>query len=250
MQSNKESFWEQVGMAFTFLLIGPLIGGFWCIRWLLKNRTKWLVDQLPHRAKELKKQDREIKALEEKLGLKRRDENDLYYDRWYYNHHFTLPYYDRCYYDRYYDDSFFGSNSYIAKRRRYLEELREKVSKGWKDPEIIVAVKSEHYHPFHELVSDWPRLRYYVFVAVKVNSSYDCGPKKRNLLKYHSGIHLDECGNPMDYDVVWESKEIAEYEISDITALKKRKEVVEFLKSLRKVGKAENIEQESICNKI
>lgn len=62
MQSNKESFWQQAGIALMLLFYG--------IEWLLKNRTKWLIDQLPHRAKELKKQNQEIKALEEKLGLK------------------------------------------------------------------------------------------------------------------------------------------------------------------------------------
>lgn len=40
------------------------------IEWLLKNRPKWLIDQLPHRIKKRKGQNREIKALEEKLGLK------------------------------------------------------------------------------------------------------------------------------------------------------------------------------------
>ena len=109
MQSNKESFWEQVGIALMLLFYG--------IEWLLKNRPKWLIDQLPHRAKELKKQNQEIKALEEKLGLKKRDENAIWYDPHYYKH-FTYGTYD----------SFFGPNSYLAKRQRYLEELREKVS--------------------------------------------------------------------------------------------------------------------------
>lgn len=62
MRSNKESFWEQVGIALMLLLYG--------IEWLLKNRPKWLIDQLPHRIKKRKGQNREIKALEEKLGLK------------------------------------------------------------------------------------------------------------------------------------------------------------------------------------
>ena len=109
MQSNKESFWEQVGIALMLLFYG--------IEWLLKNRPKWLIDQLPHRAKELKKQNQEIKALEEKLGLKKRDENAIWYDPHYYKH-FTYGTYER--YD---DDSFFGPNSYLAKRQRYLEEL-------------------------------------------------------------------------------------------------------------------------------
>lgn len=40
MQSNKESFWQQAGIALMLLFYG--------IEWLLKNRTKWLIDQLPH----------------------------------------------------------------------------------------------------------------------------------------------------------------------------------------------------------
>lgn len=62
-----------------------------------------------------------------------------------------------------------------------------------------------------------------------------------NLLKYYSASHLDECGNPMDYDVIWESKEIEDCKNGDIATLKKRKEVIEFLNSLRKVDKVENI---------
>lgn len=54
----------------------------------------------------------------------------------------------------------------------------------------------------------------------------------------------------MDYDVIWESKEIADCENGDIATLIKRKEVIEFLYNLQKVGKTENVEQESICNKI
>ncbi len=42
----------------------------------------------------------------------------------------------------------------------------------------------------------------------------------------YSGLHLDECNNPMDYDVIWESKEIADCENGDITTLAKRKEVI------------------------
>ncbi|GAA6355595.1 hypothetical protein I1300191J6_09900 [Parabacteroides distasonis] len=52
---------------------------------------------------------------------------------------------------------------------------------------------------------------------------------------------MDECGNPMDYDVIWESKEIEDCKNGDIATLKKRKEVIEFLNSLRKVDKVENI---------
>lgn len=225
MQSNKESFWQQAGIALMLLFYG--------IEWLLKNRTKWLIDQLPHRAKELKKQNQEIKALEEKLGLKKRDENAIWYDPYYYKH-FT-----NGTYERYDDDSFFGPNSYLAKRQRYLEELREKVSKGWKAPEIIVSVESEHYpSPMRDGLL---RTRYYVLVAVQINSVYDHGRKKRNLLKYYSASHLDECGNPMDYDVVWESKEIEDCKKREIATLKKRKEVVEFLEGLRKGDKVENI---------
>lgn len=147
-------------------------------------------------------------------------------------------------YKRYNDDSFFGPNSYLAKRQRYLEELREKVSKGWRDPEIVVSVESEFYHPVPTF-GGLPKIRYYVLVAVKVNSVYDCGRKKRNLLKYYSASHLDECGNPMDYDVIWESKEIEDCKNGDIATLKKRKEVIEFLEDLRKVEKVENIKQEN-----
>ncbi|MBP3518922.1 MAG: hypothetical protein J6K31_11100 [Parabacteroides sp.] len=225
MQSNKESFWQQAGIALMLLFYG--------IEWLLKNRTKWLIDQLPHRAKELKKQNQEIKALEEKLGLKKRNENAIWYDPYYYKH-FT-----NGTYERYDDDSFFGPNSYLAKRKRYLEELREKVSKGWKTPEIIVSVESEYYpSPMRDGLF---RTRYYVLVAVKINSVYDRGRKKRNLLKYYSASHLDECGNPMDYDVIWESKEIEDCKKREIATLKKRKEVVEFLEGLRKVDMVENI---------
>lgn len=226
MQSNKESFWQQVGIAIILLFYG--------IEWLLKNRTKWLIDQLPHRAKALKKQNQEIKALEEKLGLKKRDENALWYDPYYYKH-FT-----NGTYERYDDDSFFGPNSYLAKRKRYLEELREKVSKGWKAPKIIVSVEFEYYRP-SPMWDGFPKTRYYVLVAVQINSIYDCGRKKRNLLKYYSASHLDECGNPMDYDVIWESKEIEDCKNGDIATLKKRKEVVEFLNSLRKGDKVESI---------
>lgn len=211
---------------------------FYGIEWLLKNRTKWLIDQLPHRAKELKKQNQDIKALEEKLGLKKRDENALWYDPLYYKH-FT-----NGTYERYDDDSFFGPNSYLAKRQRYLEELREKVSKEWKAPEIIVSVESEYYRP-SPMWDGFPKTRYYVLVAVKINSVYDRGRKKRNLLKYYSASHLDECGNPMDYDVIWESKEIEDCKKREIATLKKRKEIVEFLNSLRKVDKVENIKQEN-----
>lgn len=225
MQSNKESFWQQAGIALMLLFYG--------IEWLLKNRTKWLIDQLPHRAKELKKQNQEIKALEEKLGLKKRNENAIWYDPYYYKH-FT-----NGTYERYDDDSFFGPNSYLVKRKRYLEELREKVSKGWKAPEIIVSVESEYYpSPMRDGLL---RTRYYVLVAVQINSVYDRGRKKRNLLKYYSASHLDECGNPMDYDVIWESKEIEDCKKREIATLKKRKEVVEFLEGLRKVDKVENI---------
>lgn len=45
----------------------------------------------------------------------------------------------------------------------------------------------------------------------------------------------------MDYDVIWESKEIEDCKNGDIVTLKKRKEVIEFLNSLRKVDKVENI---------
>ena len=224
MQSNKESFWEQVRVAFALLFFGT----FWGIKWLLKNRMKWLIDQLPHRAKVRKRQNREIKALEEQLGLKKRDENAIWYDP-YYCKHFT-----NGAYERYDDDSFFGPNSYLAKRQGYLEELREKVSKGWRDPEVVVSVGSEFYYPVPTF-EGLPKIRYYVLVAVKVNSVYDCGRKKRNLLKYYSASHLDECGNPMDYDDIWESKEIEDCKNGDIATLKKRKEVVEFLNSLRKV---------------
>lgn len=71
-----------------------------------------------------------------------------------------------------------------------------------------------------------------------------------SIRRFVSGLHLDECGNPMDYDVIWESKEIADCENGDIATLIKRKEVIEFLHNLQKVGKTENVEQESICNKI
>ena len=60
-----------------------------------------------------------------------------------------------------------------------------------------------------------------------------------------SASHLDECGNPMDYDVIWESKEIEDCKNGDIATLKKRKEVIEFLEDLRKVEKVENIKQEN-----
>lgn len=233
MQSNKESFWEQVGIAFGLLFFGIYFG----IRWLLKNRTKWLIDQLPHRAKKREKQNQEIKALEEQLGLKKRGENTLWYDPYYYK---RCKYFVSTDYERYEDDSFFGSNSYLAKRQRYLEELKEKAAKGWKDSEIIVSVRFESYHPLPEL-GGLPLTRYYVLVAVKVNSVYDSGRKQRNLLKYYSASHLDECGNPMDYDVIWESKKI-EYHRGEITDLRKRKEVVEFLDGLRRGDKIKNRE--------
>lgn len=45
----------------------------------------------------------------------------------------------------------------------------------------------------------------------------------------------------MDYDVIWESKEIEDCKKREIAILKKRKEVVEFLEGLRKGDKVENI---------
>lgn len=230
MQSNKESFWEQVRIAFGLIIFGTLF----FIKWLLLNRTKWLIDQLPHRAKKRKKRDQEIKALEEKLGLKKRDKNAIYYDPYYYKHYSCVEY------ERYEDDSFWGSNTYAAKRQRYLEELRFKVAEGWKDSDIVVVVHRMLRADFSGSTT-LPSIYYIVRIAVRKNSPYDCGQEKLGLLKYYSGQRLDECGNPMDYKVIWESEEIWGKEIRGIASLRKRIEVVEFLKELQKVNKEKGL---------
>lgn len=224
MQIHKESFWEQAGNAIVLLLVGPLIGISWFVKWLLRNRTKWLIDQLPHRAIARKKRDREIKALEEKLGLKKRNKNSIYYDPLYYKH---AP----CseYYERYNDDSFWGPNTYAAKRQRYLEELRSKVKEGWKDPEILVNVDFKFNTGFVSC--------YTLYIAVKRNSCFDYGQRPLGASKFYPGLHLDECGNQLDYKAIWRSKAICDYRIFDPVSLKERKEVVEFLKELQQSTK-------------
>lgn len=168
MQSNKESFWEQVRVAFALLFFGT----FWGIKWLLKNRMKWLIDQLPHRAKVRKRQNREIKALEEQLGLK--NEMKMLFGMILFiasilpmalmNVMMMIA---------------FSALILICQKARYLEELREKVSKGWRDFEVVVSVGSKFYYSVPTF-EGLPKIRYYVLVAVKVNSAFLLTVAERN----------------------------------------------------------------------
>ena len=121
-----------------------------------------------------------------------------------------------------------------------MEELRSKVAESWKDSEIIVVVHRMSRADFPGSTA-LPSLYYIVRIAVRKNSLYDCGQEKLGLLKYYSDQRLDECGNPMDYEVIWESEEIRGKEVKGIVSLRKRKEVVEFLKDLQKVNKEKRL---------
>lgn len=93
----------------ALIVCSPFIGIYYGI--------KWLYEHTPCVQKKKKIMDREIQQLEEKLGLHGRDDKALYYDPYYYK----------------------NKN---RKRKDYLNDLKTKLEKDYKSPDIIIVIRN------------------------------------------------------------------------------------------------------------
>ena len=119
----------------VLIVCSPFVGIYDGIRWLYKH-TPWV-------QKKKKIMDREIQQLEEKLGLHGRDDKALYYDP--------------CYY-----------KNKNRKRKGYLNDLKTKLEKDYKSPDIIIGIRDYGFEEdedcdvlilVHKKSYDIPKLR-------------------------------------------------------------------------------------------